>query len=525
MAEIQDLDPIDANNTGTAANAGFPENMPPSDVNDAARALEGMVARWYADTNGSIASTGSSSAYVLAASRTISSYSQGQVFLFEANHASTGASTLNVDSVGAKAIVKQNDVALAAGDIEAGQLVMVAYEATGDNFQMLSQVATAAAAIGSETITMSSKPIEFAEGGDVASATTTDIWGGDDGNTVHVTGTTTITSMGTAPQAGAFRWVIFDGALTFTHGANLNLPGSANITTAAGDMAYVYADTTTQLDVLYFKKDGTATVSASTVDVQTFTSSDTWNKPSSGTLAIVECWGAGGSGGHANSGGGGGGGAYTKAILVLSDLGSTETVTIGAGGAAVTGSNTIGNTGGNTTFGSHLTGYGGGGGGNNGGGAGGGGGLSAGSDGSGSTGGNGGDPGGGTGGAANSSETGGGSGLGGAGGGSGSSGGGTDGPGGAAGWGGGGGGGGDAAGSGLGGGNSIAGGGGGGGAGSTTSGGSGGTSIIGGNGGAGETGSTNGVNGTAPGGGGGASTNSSTQSGAGAAGQCRVTVY
>lgn len=141
MAEIQDLSTTDASNTGTAANAGFPENMNPSDVNDAARALEGMIARLYADTNGSIITTGSGNAYVLAAARTIASYAQGQVFMFEANHANTGASTLNVDSVGAKAIVKHNDTALSAGDIEAGQIVLVAYESTADNFQMLSHPA------------------------------------------------------------------------------------------------------------------------------------------------------------------------------------------------------------------------------------------------------------------------------------------------------------------------------------------------------------------------------------------------
>ena len=143
MAEIENLSTTDASNSGAAANAGFPENMNPSDVNNAARALEGMIARLYADTNGSIVTTGSSNAYVLAAARTISSYAQGQIFMFEANHANTGAATLNVDSVGAKAIVKNNDIALTANDIEAGQIVLVAYEATADNFQMLSQTAIA----------------------------------------------------------------------------------------------------------------------------------------------------------------------------------------------------------------------------------------------------------------------------------------------------------------------------------------------------------------------------------------------
>lgn len=112
---------------------------------------------------------------------------------------------------------------------------------------------------GAGTVDLSTAAINEVEGAAVASAATADIWA-TDGNTVHVTGTTTITSLGTAPNAGASRWIIFDGALTLTHAANLNLPGSANITTAAGDFARVYADTTTQLDLQYFKADGTAVV-------------------------------------------------------------------------------------------------------------------------------------------------------------------------------------------------------------------------------------------------------------------------
>ena len=120
---------------------------------------------------------------------------------------------------------------------------------------------------GSGTVTLAgplasnSQAVNFSEGSAVASAETTNIWV-TDGNTLHVTGTTTITSFGTAPNAGAVRWVIFDGALTLTHGANLALPGSADITTAAGDVARVYADTTTQHDVQYFRIDGKSVVTA-----------------------------------------------------------------------------------------------------------------------------------------------------------------------------------------------------------------------------------------------------------------------
>ena len=94
----------------------------------------------------------------------------------------------------------------------------------------------------------------------IASASTTDIWVAV-GDFVHVTGTTTITSFGTASRVGIIREVIFDGALTLTHGANLDLPGTANITTAANDRALVRADTTTKAVVMHYQRaDGTAVV-------------------------------------------------------------------------------------------------------------------------------------------------------------------------------------------------------------------------------------------------------------------------
>lgn len=103
-------------------------------------------------------------------------------------------------------------------------------------------------------------------------------------------------------------------------------------------------------------------------DQQVFTSSGTWTKPSgfgAKAIALVQCWGGGGGGSRSASTSnlsGGGGGQYSELIILLSSLGSTETVTIGAGGAGRTASTGDGTAGGNTTFGSWLTGYGGGGG-------------------------------------------------------------------------------------------------------------------------------------------------------------------
>lgn len=74
----------------------------------------------------------------------------------------------------------------------------------------------------------------------IASATTTDL-GAQNSVNVSITGTTTITGLGTAP-AGLYRQGRFTGALTLTHNAtSLILPGAASITTAAGDRFGAYS--------------------------------------------------------------------------------------------------------------------------------------------------------------------------------------------------------------------------------------------------------------------------------------------
>lgn len=88
-------------------------------------------------TRAPMTSTGSANAYVLTPVTPISSYSDQQVFVFEANFANTGAATLNISGLGAKAIRKNFDEVLVANDIKTGQLIQVAYEAGTDRFQMM----------------------------------------------------------------------------------------------------------------------------------------------------------------------------------------------------------------------------------------------------------------------------------------------------------------------------------------------------------------------------------------------------
>lgn len=96
--------------------------------------------------------------------------------------------------------------------------------------------------------------------------------------------------------------------------------------------------------------------------LQVFTSGGTWTKPAGINLIVVECQGAGGSGGGANSdgkiGSGGDGGSWGTILIDVRAI-SSETVTIGAGG---TGSTGAGAAGGVSSFGAHISAAGGGGG-------------------------------------------------------------------------------------------------------------------------------------------------------------------
>lgn len=94
----------------------------------------------------------------------------------------------------------------------------------------------------------------------ISSASTTNL-ATVEGEYVNVTGTTTITALGTC-KAGWIKYLKFAGALTFAHNASsLILPGGANITTAAGDVACMISEGSGNWRCVgYMRADGTALV-------------------------------------------------------------------------------------------------------------------------------------------------------------------------------------------------------------------------------------------------------------------------
>jgi hypothetical protein len=66
---------------------------------------------------GAINTGGSSNAYTLTTGQTLSALASGQAFRVRWNHASTGAATIDVDTIGAVAITKNGTTAIASGDL------------------------------------------------------------------------------------------------------------------------------------------------------------------------------------------------------------------------------------------------------------------------------------------------------------------------------------------------------------------------------------------------------------------------
>jgi hypothetical protein len=123
------------NNTGTQPS--WAEGQSPSSVNDAARALQGAITREWNWRSVTLTSGGSADTQTLTYATAPAAYYNGQRFAFIAGFTNTGATTLNVNSLGATAVKKMVggvQTALSAGDITAGNFYEVAYNTSGSAF-------------------------------------------------------------------------------------------------------------------------------------------------------------------------------------------------------------------------------------------------------------------------------------------------------------------------------------------------------------------------------------------------------
>lgn len=278
--------------------------------------------------------------YTASLTPTPTGYTLGMNIVLKFANANTGASSINLNSLGAISIVYLG-AALVAGQISAGQVAHLTFD--GTNFNLLDPALSAQTTYGAGTILANltggasaptgATPLQISNvlgiaHVTVASASSTAI-GGAASNYVYVSGATGILSFDTV-ASGIVRTVVFQGSLTLTYNAaSLILPGGVNITTGAGDVAiFVSEGSGVWRCVSYTTASGlpVSTAANTQLNMAVLSTSGTWQVPAGVTNIKVTVIGGGGGGGGTNNGTPAAGAGGTTTFSSLSATG-------GAGGS------------------------------------------------------------------------------------------------------------------------------------------------------------------------------------------------
>ena len=259
----------DASNNG-ATMPGWSGSALPSTIDDAGRALQGAVFREWNWRNPTVTSGGTANAQTLTYSVAPAALYNGQQYTFVAGATNTGATTLNVNALGAttvKKLVAGTGVALVGGEIVSGNIVTVRYNSAGTCFYIdyVDKIWTQGTAVAS------AGTVTFGEYG-----------------YVQITGTTTITALAfSSDRAGKVIVVNFAGALTLTHNAtSLILPGGASITTAAGDRAAFVSEGSGNFRCLWYTYASAVALTATTGTTPYYAARAWVNFNGNGVIAI-----------------------------------------------------------------------------------------------------------------------------------------------------------------------------------------------------------------------------------------------
>lgn len=130
MSSVYDWSLIAADNANSDSAINWAEGQPPSTVNNSARAMMTRVKELLNDLGGVAAVSGTANSLTLAAASTFVSYEDGLRVSFRAASDNSAASTLNVNAIGSKPIVKfttAGEVALSGGELQANCIYEAVY--------------------------------------------------------------------------------------------------------------------------------------------------------------------------------------------------------------------------------------------------------------------------------------------------------------------------------------------------------------------------------------------------------------
>jgi hypothetical protein len=214
-----------------------------------------------------IATVTGTDTYVGTLSPAIAAYATGNFFSFVAPNTNTGASTINLNSLGAKNITKLGSTALAAGDIVSGRVYQIEYD--GTRFQLLNPSTVASFSAGTTGFTPSS-----ATSGAVTLAGTLATTNGGTGLTSFTANGVLYASSSSALTSGS--------ALTFD-GATLGISRAA-----ASDATLAIGNTVDVYTANYGKQGSSAYGATSSGDAFVYTSTKSISIMADGASSVIK---------------------------------------------------------------------------------------------------------------------------------------------------------------------------------------------------------------------------------------------
>jgi len=336
-------------------------------ADDHLRLLKKTIKNAFAGFAGGVVVTGtdggSANAYTVTPTNALPSYTSRLSVIFSPTAANTGAATINVSGLGAKDIKRIDGSALVAGDLASGSIYAAIYNGTEFRLMAPTKNYIDQLSLGTAYPTSPGDAGRFLQStgttlqwafaginGYAAKNSSYTLAATDKEKLIDCTGTFTLSFTAAATLGSSWATYIRNGGtgdITFDPNGSETIDGMTSFVMYPGEARIVFCDGTSFYSVVL------------TPFLKTFTSSGTFTKPPGYGAFRGLAWSGGASG--QRSGGsslavGGGGGGCGEFFFLTSGLSATETVTIGAGGAAVT-TAAAGNVGGNTSLGTRFTVY------------------------------------------------------------------------------------------------------------------------------------------------------------------------
>lgn len=123
-----------ASNGTIDSNVTMQEGQAPSTLNNGVRGVMAAVAKYRDDVSGNLVTAGTSTAYTLTTNQTLTTLTDGFKVTARIDETNGASATLNVDSLGAKALASVYGTALPAGVLLAGGVYSFVYDSTDDKW-------------------------------------------------------------------------------------------------------------------------------------------------------------------------------------------------------------------------------------------------------------------------------------------------------------------------------------------------------------------------------------------------------